>query len=260
MYTFKKYKKILFTKTIYEILAFLFPKLTFKDTDIIISSFPKSGRNWLLFLIANSILGDLNINVEVNFHNIHQIIPQTIRPEPTIKNYPRIMATHKKYRGQNGKVIYLIRHPADVMVSLYYYLEGRKNKKLPSFTQFIKTDKWGIPKWKKHVVSWQDEVDYVVRFEDLKENALSELKEVMHLINKNIDTKILKNAVERSTFRNMKAIEGKCGLPYKKGWNNNFRFMRKGKHQKGKTLFTKVDYKYLKKATEKINKNYNYDI
>jgi len=255
----KKFKSAHYDKTPSQIVRHFFPSIGLKTSDVIISSFPKSGRNWVLFLIANAITQNRGIDIEINFQNIHQIIPHTLSSEPKIEGFPRMIASHKTYQKQKTRAIYVMRHPADVMVSYFYFLKNRRNKKLSDFSDFIKNKDKGIPAWKDHVKSWEGHWDVLVKYEDLKEDSLRELKRMLSLFNKEFKEENLNRAVDKSSFKQMSKVQQKAGLPYKKGSSQKFNFMRKGKHDKGQSLFQEEDYKYLNKITGNLLTKYNYE-
>ena len=248
-------------KSITEIIRKVNPDFGYKKSDVILGSYPKSGRNWVMFLLANTMLEHRGINLEANFHNIHDIIPEKIPTESTVEGFPRLMATHKEESvvGNSPKVIYLVRHPGDVMESYFHFLRGRYEKELGSFSEFIRCKDYGIPAWKSHVNSWKSNWDVLIRFEDLKDNTLGELEKIVSILDKPIKDKTLKSAMEKSSFERMREIEQQKGLPYKKGANPNYQFMRKGKAQKGENYFDEEDYRFLCEQAGKLLEFFKYE-
>ncbi len=214
-----------------------------------------------MFLLANTMLQVSEMDTEVSFLNIRDFIPGELPREPRIPDsrFPRLVTTHREYLGQPARSIYLLRHPADVMVSYYHYLSGRWNRDLGSFSSFIRDPRFGIPAWIKHVESWEGRRDILVRFEDLKQNALAQLRRIVDVCDRDIDLKILEAAVEKSSFENMKKIEEKKGLPYKEGANPDYTFMRKGEYNRGKSFFREKDYIYLDKTASHLLERYGYE-
>ena len=254
-----KFKKYFYDKSIQQTLERIFPFIGYKKSDVIISSFPKSGRNWLLFLLANCIKQEQGINIHINFHNIHQIIPRHLTAKPTIKNYPRIIASHKKYIKQKGKFIYLIRNPADTLVSYYHFQRHRFKMEVGPFSDFLRSSS-GLYAWKKHVKSWENKCFCTVKYEDMKKDTYREIKKVLEIFDKYFSDRVIKKSIYNSSFNKMKEIEKKCGLPYNKQANVNYTFVREGKINKGKKYFTKRDYKFLRYNAKTILEKFNYKI
>lgn len=242
----------------------IYPQFGYKKSDIHISSYAKSGRNWVHFLLAHVFELYSSQDRPVNFHTISNWIPEDFPRKPPVSDIPlpRIVARHRLHEGQDVRVMYIMRHPADVMTSYYYYLIGRKNKRLDSFASLIRDENLGIPAWVEHVESWQDHVNLLIRYEDLKEDALRELSRMIHFVDVSgyFSKDTLQEAVEKSSFESMSRIEEKWGLPEKPGKNPNFTFMREGKSTLGKDMFSDSDYSYLKSKAGHILKRYGYDL
>ena len=88
--------------------------------DVFIVSYPKSGNTWTRFLIANLVYSDKS----PDFRNINELIPD---PEALSKRHlakvsrPRIIKTHQYFHPSYRKIIFVVRDPRDVAVSLYYF-------------------------------------------------------------------------------------------------------------------------------------------
>jgi hypothetical protein len=242
----------------------VYPQFGYKKTDLYISSYPKSGRNWVHFLIANTLVQYSEIEENITFHNISEWIPLNYPKKPKVKNIkvPRIVAKHRKYDGQNTRVLYIMRNPVDVMVSYYFYLTGRHGKSIDSISQLIKSNQYGIREWVRHVKSWEGEWDILIRYEDLKSNTIGNLEEVLGIvgISESVTEDVLKKAVEESSFENMKKIEERWGLPEKHNKNSDFKFMKKGRTKKGKRKLSEEDYDYIKSVAGEVAQRYEYEI
>ncbi|MCS3863269.1 hypothetical protein GGP86_003065 [Salinibacter ruber] len=231
------------------------------ESDVTIASFPKSGRNWVIFLLANSMLINAGRDDDVHFKNNTDFISATDpQPPPIAGAYPRIVADHSEHDGRDVRVIYLLRHPADVMESYYVYQRDRWNDPVGDFESFIRDENWGVPAWSSHVKSWEESIDVLVTFEGLKANAGDQLRSMYTLFCEDIDDVTVEEAVERSSFENMAQMEEKYGVPEKKGANSNFRFMRKGKAAQGAEYFRDADYRYLWKEAGDVMSRYGYDV
>src|SRR5262245_16333708 len=86
-----------------------------------LASYPKSGNTWVRFMLGNLMLGRVNSSAEIT----HQIpdIHYGITGQHLFGNHVTIIKTHWKYwptlplREDTVGVIYIIRHPLDVLES-----------------------------------------------------------------------------------------------------------------------------------------------
>jgi Sulfotransferase domain len=98
----------------------------FWPDDIFLVSFPKSGNTWMRFLLGNLI----NPDKSVGFVDIESVVPDiagTPRADFRKLKRPRLIKSHDCFDPRYRRVIYVIRDPRDVAVSLYYYAKKVKN-------------------------------------------------------------------------------------------------------------------------------------
>jgi hypothetical protein len=237
------------------------PNFGYRESDVLIPSFPKSGRNWVRFLLANSIVIAEGWDTEIHFLNSSKWVSTTVPKTPPVEEgYPRIAADHDEYAGQNTRAIYILRHPADVMESYYVYQRDRWNEPVGEFSEFIRDDEWGVQAWKSHVESWEDHIDVLVTFEGLKEDPGARLREMYTLFERNINDETVAEAVERSSFEAMARMEEKYGIPQKHGANNDFTFMRQGDASQGADYFDDDDYRYLLETAGDVMDRHGYRV
>jgi hypothetical protein len=205
--------------------------------DLYIVSFPKSGTTWLNFLMANVHLKMSGSSQQVTFYNIDDFIPdieQVRCIKENILPFPghRVIKSHAEFNPFYQKIIYLVRDPRDVMVSYYWFL-----KKLGSFqediSQLIRSQTYGIAAWCRHVQDWVEKTPVssrieFIRYEDMKADIFKVLSRIYTLIGHQIPTPVLEQAIELSSFDNMKKLEA----DYNFGGDFRFpglEFVRKGK-------------------------------
>ena len=193
-----------------------------KLEDIYLVSFPKSGNTWLRFLVANAFKQHLQIQQEVNFFSIHDIIPdvqisRNIRDVGIFgqSDLPRIIKSHSRFNPNYHRVILLVRDPRDALVSYYYFL--RNYGGLPEeykISEFIRSDRFGADVWSLHTQSWLSRASsnqnvQVILYEDLVASTAEVLSRVVEMIGFNVCSKDLSFAVELSSKEAMKRSEEK---------------------------------------------------
>lgn len=144
---------------------------------ILVVSHRRSGTHWVIDSLRNNFP-----DVEYQFYNLDQISKNHQYYIPVSKFTGKISKTSKhlilkshmtaqltpfepderefvKELLKNNKVIYVFRDGRDVLVSLYYYMQGYRND-LPQFSDFIRMkndfDRYydsvnRIEYWKEHV-------------------------------------------------------------------------------------------------------------
>ncbi len=231
--------------------------------DVYLDSFPRSGNTWFRFLLANAIKHHFNVEREVNFFSIQDIIPdldvsRTIPPVGPfgLANVPRIIKTHSRYNPYFFRTILLVRDPRDVMVSYYHYL--RSYDIIPEnmgFSEFIRHPQFGIAEWVAHTHSWVTsrkigQIVKVFSFEDMVASPVGQVREIMELFGFSVSPENTKKAVEASSKENMRASEEKHRSTHVVKTQKS-RFVRMGEVRKGEVL-SGEDKKYIEERTVDI--------
>lgn len=196
--------------------------------DFVIVSFGKSGRTWLRMMISRVYQLKYGIAHQhlIGFDNLHR----------KNKNIPTIFFTHdnylKDYTGNSDnksdyydkKVILLVRHPADVAVSQYFQWRHRMKPMKKAINdypldgenvaldEFVMKHPAGLTKVMDFMNGWASEKDaigklLIVRYEDLKHTPQATLSEIMEFLDSPADEQTIAEAVEFSSFENMKKME-----------------------------------------------------
>jgi hypothetical protein len=183
--------------------------------DTFIASYPRSGNTWTRFLIANL----MHPERRVTFANIETIIPDaTALSSRELKRVPRprLIKTHEYFEPRYRKVIYLVRDPRDVALSLYNF--RRKYRSLDDSypieqyvaQRFVRGDL--DVSWGEHVGSWfgtrMNQPGFLlVRYEDLLQDTARELCRVAGFLGVAAGTEGLSQAIERSSANRLRALE-----------------------------------------------------
>ncbi|XP_019180998.1 PREDICTED: cytosolic sulfotransferase 12-like [Ipomoea nil] len=117
-----------------------------QDSDIILSTFPKSGTVWLKAL-AFALITRKQFLAEQETHPLHTNNPHDLipflelsyaakeRPDFALTNGSRLLATHlpvsllpKSVWESKGKVVYLCRNPKDTVVSFWHFMNKLRSE------------------------------------------------------------------------------------------------------------------------------------
>jgi len=238
-----------------------------RHDDVYLVSFPKSGNTWMGFLIANTALSLKNIDRDVNFFNSHHFVPD-IHDTRDINNYTlpigfRCIKSHSSFNPLYLSVVYVLRHPEDVMVSYYKFMCGLGGYK-GTISDFIRSKQYGISAWASHVEGWlspgnnQSMAIILIRYEDLKADSGIQMQKVFRFFGFHVDDSIKDNVTMKTSFSVMKQMEEDVyvsGRPIA----GDFRFMRKGKSLDNNADLSAVDRSYLREIAGSLMKKFNYE-
>ncbi len=192
-------------------------RLTVLPDDTFLVSYPRSGNTWARFLIGNLIH-----DTALDFTNINRYIPgihghsnRDMLKAPR----PRILKSHEMYDARYPKIIYIIRDGRDVAVSYYYY--WRKFRKYSEdFDTFVldfvtgRLDKFGS--WGANILSWlgrEDEIEngmLVIHYEDMLNDIDTSMARICHFLKLERSSEQIQMAIQKSSFKNMTALETKA--------------------------------------------------
>ncbi|HTT25190.1 MAG TPA: sulfotransferase domain-containing protein [Candidatus Sulfotelmatobacter sp.] len=186
--------------------------------DTFVVSYPRSGNTWTRFLIANLAYPEET----VTFANIERLVPDTSsQSNRALKRTPRprIIKTHQYFDHRYGKMIYVVRDPRDVALSLYHF--QRKYRQIPddypleaSVNDFVRGNlisiDWGT--WGENVASWiytrGGGKDFLLlRYEDMVSDTPRELSRVARHLGIAATPERLNNVVERCSADRMRELE-----------------------------------------------------
>jgi hypothetical protein len=183
--------------------------------DTFIVSYPRSGNTWTRFLIANL----MHSETPVTFANIEHVIPDsTALSSRAMKRIPRprLVKSHEYFDPRYSKVIYLVRDPRDVVISLYNF--RRKYRSIDDSypidryvtERFIKGDR--DVSWGEHVGSWlatrgKHPGFLLVRYEDLRQKTSDELCRIAGFLGIHATPDRVALAVQRSDVDRLRKLE-----------------------------------------------------
>lgn len=198
------------------------------NTDIMVTSYPRSGNTWVRFLLANLIA---NSEQAIGFPAMGKLIPD-VNESSSWANLPerpstgRLIKSHIPYDPAFKRVIYIVRDGRDVKVSHYHY--NCPHHFQDTFLEYLQRDVWpGL--WHEHVESWLDHADnnsfLLVRYEDMLIQPEEQLKRMAEFVGLPTDKQRIDKAVKHSNFKSLQKVEQKRGDDER---GSNFKFFRKG--------------------------------
>lgn len=250
--------------------------LTVFPDDIFIVSYPKSGSTWTRFLVANLVSQD----EPITFANIERKVPDIYRKNDRAllqSPRPRILRSHEYFDPRYKKVIYIVRDPRDVVVSYYYYhIKTRAINDGYPLDQYVQEfvsgelgryGAWGenYGTWGENVGSWLgarecDPNFLLLRYEDMQEDPMHELKKVAIFLSHGISKATIENAIANSSFECMQQLEKKEVTKWivTRKSRKDIAFVRKGKSGGWRVELTEANAKKIKQAWAHLMDRFGY--
>lgn len=237
-----------------------------QDDDIFLVAYPKSGNNFLLFLLA-----ELLYRKKIDWATKGEMIQNVnMKPEKNLPS-PHLVWSHEVFDASYPKVIYLVRDPRDIVISYYHHYLKYFDIRTPFnefFEEFIKGDVWP-GKWDAQIESWlvnQKKIRngfLLVKYEALLEKPSKEVQRLVNFLNLTRTEKDMKEAINWASFDNMKALEQKQKVhlngnsPYV---NKSMPFLREGQANKWKSVLNKEQQQKMNQTFYKTLKKLGYDL
>lgn len=188
----------------------------FRGDEIFLCSYPKSGNTWVRIMISALIEGTPE---RLTHERIRQLVPDIYQDMPLIKSsklQPKIIKTHSCDFHNFPRTIYVIRDPRSAWISFYHYTKAYNPDYGGSFLEFLhdrEQFEWCGP-WEQHAKQAHDEQARVgpdklliVRYEDLHQDAVSELNKISRFIGLDAGAELITEIVEKTSFKEMKKSE-----------------------------------------------------
>jgi len=218
--------------------------ISIRPDDIFVVSYFKSGNTWTRFLLANLLHPERPVtfeSIERTSPDIYQFHYRDYQKLPS----PRLIKSHECFDPRYRRVIYIVRDPRDVAISLYHFL--RKLETIDdTFPLATYVNEWFLRgkgtgrTWREHVGSWllnpgvfpevaglnpgprglgdQLELDslgasghgrqfLLLRYEDLLSNPNGSLTRMARFLNLDVTAEQINRAVEQSSASRMSRLE-----------------------------------------------------
>jgi len=219
------------------------PEIRIRPNDVFIVSYPKSGNTWVRFLLANLFAPEK----QISFRNIEDYVPNIYKSSATLEEREgrRYIKTHHPCYDLYPKTVYIYRDGRDALVSYYHYATGKKVF-AGTFADFIFSPfVEQFSSWKEHVTSALDFASehpdriLMLQYEEMLGQALASAARVTAFLEMECDERAIAQAVEKSSFDQLKRVEQTFG-----GENliKPLTFFRSGKSGQWHEYFTSEVY------------------
>jgi hypothetical protein len=222
-----------------------------------IASYPKSGNTWMRFFACNLLFGR-----QESAESLGTLIPDLhemgkIEALPTAEGLYKThfpFSTALPSAHATSGAIYVVRDPADVLTSNFFYSQRsteHPDESSAAFDAYVEQfiaaggdARWrerGMGSWEENVRSWTGRLPFpvvTVRYEDMVRDPLGTGRRIADLLAPGCAAAAIAEAVRNSTFQRMRDIERadirakRVGIFYKPylqaAIDSGHRFMRRG--------------------------------
>jgi coenzyme F420-reducing hydrogenase delta subunit len=196
--------------------------------DIFLCGYPRSGHTWFQYLIAGVAYG---VDPEIANDSLVQDLVPDVAYKSHYKRYGPVafFKSHALPNVKYRRVVYLLRHGCDVMVSYHHFLTALKGH--VDFLGLVKGKGLSPCHWHEHVERWQANPHnaeiLIVRYEDLKTDTIRELRRFCAFAGLSRDDALLRHVVAKAEFGKAQARERQLGWD-NKAWPQEHAFIRRG--------------------------------
>ncbi|XP_069463132.1 sulfotransferase 2A1-like [Ambystoma mexicanum] len=243
-----------------------------RDDDVFNVTYPKSGTTWMqeILTLINSKGDTVPYKSIPSWERVPWVEQTTGRGFLENRPSPRLITSHlpaqlfpKSFASSKAKVIYTVRNPKDVCVSLYNYCQITKFLEcIENFAEFhsmfIKGDVI-YSSWFDHVSGWlkMDQTNVLLMsYEGMLQDPRGSVLKICKFLGRDLDDAPIDSVVENTSFKNLKnnqmsnyTLVPEEFMDHKKG-----SFFRKGISGDWKNYFTVAQSEQLDQIfQEKMN-------
>jgi hypothetical protein len=203
--------------------------ILFSRADAFVASYPKSGRTWLRFVLANYLNDVFELGLDVDFHTMFRIIPNSmadkelgwgVRRARGRSRCPFLVASHDPYQRAlffGRPIVFIVRDPRDVLVSRYFHKSRHYRDFDGNMKAFLRSEELGVPDYARYLNGWAKGLEghrhLAIAYEHMSRTPASVVGDVLRFLTVDVDPDALARAIDASTFESMRALEVRDGLP-----------------------------------------------
>lgn len=189
--------------------------------DVFLLSYPKSGRTWLRLMVGDIMERHYGVQrkTPLQLHKLasrRREIPCIValhdwRTAPDVAGEAEIEADKSRFRDR--RVLLMVRHPCDVVVSNYYQKVFREEKYSGSLADFLRHPTWGIEAVVRYYNIWARDCEltrafYLLRYEDLRTEPSQYLADVLEFIGiTGVPAAMIADVIAEHSFENTRKRE-----------------------------------------------------
>jgi hypothetical protein len=185
------------------------------QTEVYVLSYPKCGRTWLRLMIGKALdehyqLGVANPMELGRFHAVNAEIPRIRVTHEAAHKTDDISGDKQRFRDKT--VIFLVRDPRDVVVSMFFEATRRTGNYTGTIAQFVREPVGGLDAIIDYYNVWADARTvprrfHLVRYEDLHADPGGALAAVLTAMDLPVGDAAIDAAIGFSRFDNMRKLE-----------------------------------------------------
>ncbi len=200
----------------------------FAAADILVISFTKSGRTWLRVLLSNYYarrfgLSDRELIDGGNFHEQAGAVPKIFFAPDTRFPYPELGPAEVE-AAPHQKVVFMVRDPRDVAVSLYFHVKHRastrelRRKKIPkgarelTLDAFVLEPEFGAARAVRYLNRWAAELGqlpqaHLLRYENLSSDTAAAFTALLRFLGEPAEPALVAEVVAFAAFGSLQQKE-----------------------------------------------------
>jgi len=194
-------------------------------------SYPKSGRTWLRFIVANYLIRAHDLGIKLDFDTLFHVLPNlstNLRRGIDAFRFvgddriPLMLSSHRAYSDDEfgaGDIVYMLRGIHDVLVSSYFHATHQRRRRrrfTGDIKEYLRSADRGLGRYIAYQNSWApvltDRRALVLTYEQLSNGTEETATRVLEFLGVEVRETTLREAVGDSAFEPMQATEIARGI------------------------------------------------
>ncbi len=193
-----------------------------RQTDILVGSFPKSGRTWIRFFLSAYISDYYQLGIRTNWDNFEILTPSPLCKKidgllsPSRYLEYRVIVCHEKRIGRyfpGRKTIFITRNFLDILISYYFFHKNRNR----SYYSALDLDEFVLNEFDlgsaiSRINYFSKQIEQaseylILPYEVMRNDPETKLKELIDFTYYQFNYDIFRSALEQSSFSSMRKME-----------------------------------------------------